>query len=67
MKSKIDKKHIESKLIELKSYVETLKQMQSVSLDDLKNDPIKLGGIKASEICWCTCIGKLMLKKYLRY
>lgn len=43
---KIDKEKIESKLAELKSYVEILQKMRGVSIKELKSDPIKYAGIK---------------------
>lgn len=46
MNSDIDKDKIKSKLTELKSYVDTLKKMQGVSLKELASDAIKSAGIK---------------------
>lgn len=43
---KIDKDKIESKLAELKSYVEILTKMQGISIKELKSEPIKYAGIK---------------------
>jgi uncharacterized protein YutE (UPF0331/DUF86 family) len=66
LKLEIDKDKIESKLTELKSYVDTLKKAQGLSTKELASDSIKLGGIKyylQNSIECCLDIGAHLISR----